>query len=295
MIRGIVACVPKHIVANDDAKFIAATGVAYRRIADENTDSMQMGFLAAQRLLDQLDWDARSLGAIICVTQTPRARMPGNAMGIAGLLGATCPAFDLNMACSGYVYALWVAGGLPANRVLIIAGDTVSRMCDPKDAGTTNLFGDAVTATAIDLVFVSHWGMGTDGTGYSSLIADPMIHMNGPEVMSFAISKVPELVSVVDGGTKKMDWHLFHQANAFILNHIRKKCGLPISKVPMNISKYGNTSSASIPLLMADSMCTESLRKHGGRVAMYGFGAGFSYGSCCMELDPVRVLEVIEA
>ena len=124
------------------------TGVAERRVATTQTTGT-LGWLAARTLMERMGWEADRLGAIIFVTQSPDVRMPAMACHIAGLLGANCPAFDVIMACSGYVYGLWLARNL-RGRVLLIAGDTVSRMCDPTDKATYPLFCDAVSASAIE-------------------------------------------------------------------------------------------------------------------------------------------------
>lgn len=297
MIRGIVSAVPANIVRNTDESFIKMTGVQERRIAPDGFDVGDYAFFACEKLMAALGWKAEDLGAIIFVTQTPQVRMPAMACKIAGALGANCAAFDVNMACSGYVYGLHVADCIAqANgRVILIAGDTVSRMCDINDKSTYPLFGDCVTATAIDADgFDWHqFVLGTDGSGFASLIADPLIRMDGTEVMNFALKTVPKLVADTTMNAH-VDWYFFHQANSFILKHLTKKCGLDAAKVPMNIEKYGNTSSASIPLLMCNSWATNSLKTQQNRVAMFGFGAGWSWGGVMLDLEPLQVCEVVE-
>ncbi len=298
MIKGIVTAVPKNIVKNTDEAFIKMTGVRERRIATTQTTGT-LGVTAMRNLLASMAWNVEDLGAIIFVTQSPDVRMPAMACHMAGMIGAHCPAFDVNMACSGYVYGLWLAHKL-RTRVLLLAGDTVSRMCDPNDKATYPLFGDAVSATAVDSRGGAddnghaHFVMGTDGDGFNDLTADPLIRMNGAEVMNFALKAVPKLVHDTTKNAN-VDWYFFHQANAMILRQVCKKSKIAPEKMPMNLAKYGNTSSASIPLLMCDSEATIHLTRHQNRVALFGFGAGFSWGGCMLDLEPLKVCEVVQA
>lgn len=293
-IRGIVAAVPKNVVANEDAEFVRVTGIRERRIAADGHDTLVLGTHAAAHLLGEMAWRPEEIGAIVFVTQTPPVRMPATACALAGTLGIPCAAFDVNLACSGYVYGLWIASHLPYRRVLLMAGDTVSKMVDPNDKSTAMLFGDAVTATAVENVPPGiRFATGTDGSGFKKLIADPLIRMDGSEVFNFTLQTVPGLVSSVVGELLP-DYYLFHQANALILNQLARKCKIPLPKFPMNIERYGNTSSASIPLLMADSHCTEDLKTRTTKLAMFGFGAGWSYAGATFEQQPMKVLERIQ-
>lgn len=293
MIQGIVSAVPKNRVETEDAKFKAATGVAERRVATEGQNTLTLAEAAATRLLDSVGWAASDLSAIIFVTQTPPARMPATACALAGALGARCAAFDINLACSGYVYGLVMASVFGGRHTLLIAGDTVSRMVKPGDKGTEQLFGDCVTATAVHEGRFINVRLGTDGSGFGSLIADPTIRMDGPAVFNWALQEVPNLIQ---GTTMNgfYDWLFLHQANGALLKNIVRKAKLPKDKVPVNIGRYGNTSSASIPLLMCDSEATEGLKKRRNRVAMCGFGAGWSYAGCLLDLEPLKIAEVIE-
>lgn len=295
-ILGVVAAVPANRVPTEDEKFALATGIKERRIKSEGQDTGVLGTIAAGRVLGAVGWAPETVGAIVCVTQTPPVRMPATACIIAGNLGIPAPAFDINLACSGYVYGLWVASHLPFQRVLLVAGDCVSEMVNPADPGSANLFGDAVTATAVDNS--GHYpsitfALGTDGKGWQHLVADYLIRMDGSEVFNFAAKCVPDLVHRVVP-PEGADTYLFHQANGMMLRHIGRKLGLTEVKMPMNIQRYGNTSSASIPLLLCDSAITESV-KHGTlSVGMFGFGAGWSLAGAYMKLGPLKVAEVVE-
>lgn len=290
MIKGVVAAVPRNIVRNTDLRFVKATGVAERRVAVAPTDALwPLARTACEELLGGIGaWKPDNL---VFVTQTPTVRMPAMSCAMARFINFNGPAFDVNLACSGYVYGLWLAAKL-GGKTLLIAGDTVSRMIDANDPATSMLFGDCVTASAVEGSYINAV-MGTDGSGWGSLIADPWMRMDGIAVFNFAMSTVPGLVeqTTMNGF---MDWYLFHQANALMLNGLVKKCNLDPAKVPMNIQRYGNTSSASIPLLMCDSECTEALRTKVNRVSMMGFGAGWSWGGILTQLEPMKVLNVVE-
>lgn len=296
MIRGVVAAVPKNVITNVDEAFIKATGVRERRIAPPDMTALNLAEVAMFGLLgnQQLGWHGQNdkLDAIICVTQTASSKMPGNAFRLASFLGAKCPAFDVNLACSGYIYGLWLAHKI-GGRVLLIAGDTVSKMAPPDDM----LFGDCVSVTAIEtqgeMEHPVNWVMGSNGSGYKHLIADPVIRMNGPEVMNFALQNVPQLVHDTTMNAT-CDTYLFHMANKLILDSIMKRCKIPAHKMPMNISRWGNCSSASIPLLIADGSCPDLLNHARSRVAMFGFGAGWSTAGCMLDLDMLLVSEVVE-
>lgn len=294
MIRGIVTAVPSGISQSTDPMFVRGTGVRERRIAATAQSTFTLGGAASSRLLEAMKWESQTIQNIICVTQTPPVRMPATACKIAGLIGASCAAFDVNLACSGYVYGLYLASRLPG-RTLLVAGDTVSRMVEPTDHATAELFGDAVSATAwewtpgCDANFV----MGTDGRGFEKLIADPTIRMDGAEVFGFALETVPKLIEETTMNAH-LDWLFLHQANAMLLKHILRKTSYDSLRTPSNIERYGNTSSASIPLLMCDSTATPWLKEKRNRVALFGFGAGWSIGGVMMELNKLQVCEVIE-
>lgn len=278
-----------------------AVGVASRRHVSRGTSFLDLAAAASQAALRDALWPAVTVDALVVVTQSQARRIPSVACELHRDLGMapSAPAFDLGLACSGYVYGLWVASSLRLPRVLLVVGDTISRFLDANDPGTYPIFGDGVSATCIEAVEVmgglSFTG-GTDGRGAESLACphdgDGYLRMAGQDVFDFAISTVPPLVQQVTMNGF-VDWYLFHQANAMMIRHIAKKAKLDTAKVPINMGAYGNTSSCSIPLLMCDSDCTESLRTGKRRVAMFGFGAGYSYGGVLMDIGPLP-LSVVE-
>lgn len=293
MIAGIVAAVPSNKEDVQDEQFTKATGVRSRRIATEGQNTITLGIAAARRLLDALGWEGSELHAVIFVTQSAPVSMPALSCRVAHEVGAGCAAFDVSLACSGFVYGIVLAHMFGTRKTLLVAGDCVSRMVNKEDKGTSNLFGDCVAAVGIDGGRFLNVQMGTDGGGWDKLIADPYIRMDGPEVFSFAINAVPKLIAATTMNAN-VDLYLMHQANKRLLEHIIKKSKLDPEKCPINISEWGNTSSASIPLLMASSKATERLKTKRSRVGLFGFGAGFSHAGAMLDLEPMKVCEVIE-
>jgi 3-oxoacyl-[acyl-carrier-protein] synthase-3 len=335
-VAGIVSCLPSQQM--DNASFHDAfgegtvadvtemIGVRSRRRADANTTTRDLCRTAAERLLAGLEWDPVSVDALIFVSQTPDYRLPASACALQAELGisTSCIAFDVNLGCSGYPYALWLGMTMvqtgAARRVLLAVGDTISKIVDPADRATALLFGDAGTVTAIeqgDDSDTAHFILGTDGRGAANLIVPrggfkdhslgddrrlagrdaASLYMDGGEIFNFTLRAVPALVARTAAhaqtGIDAYDAFLFHQANMFMLKHLAKKAKLPADRVPINIDRFGNTSSASIPLLMTTDMA-DALRTRRNRVAMFGFGVGYSWASASLSVGNLRICETIE-
>ncbi len=331
-IAGVVSCVPTRVV--DNAPFIERfgekardiekmTGVRERRWTNPDTTTADLCQRAAETLLDRIGWQRHTVDALFFVTQTPDYRLPATACALQGRLGLGrhVIAFDVNLGCSGYPYGLWlamttVASGA-ARRVLLLVGDTITKTVDAEDRSTAMLFGDAGTATAIEIDEAGHarFILGTDGLGERQLmiaegayraaptpaegVAGPKadaLYMDGGAIFNFTLATVPPLVAATlegGGGIDKFDAFLFHQANAFMLRHLAKKAKLPAEKVPINIDRFGNTSSATIPLLMTTELA-DRLRDTPTRLGMFGFGVGFSWGSVDIEVGPLACVETID-
>lgn len=327
-IVGVVSCVPERVVDNvsfrerfgDKANDIEKmTGVLERRWTDKETTTADLCQRAAETLLERLGWERDSVDALFFVTQTPDYRLPATACALQGRLGLArhTLAFDVNLGCSGYPYGLWLAmtaiAGGGARRVLLLVGDTITKTVDSEDRSTAMLFGDAGTATAleVDPAGKASFILGTDGTGERQLIipegayrasqpnADgakaDSLYMDGGAIFNFTLATVPPLVAatVEHDGIEAFDAFLFHQANAFMLRHLAKKSKLPPEKVPVNIDRFGNTSSATIPLLMTTDLA-DRLRNAPARIGMFGFGVGFSWGSVNIEMDRLECAETID-
>lgn len=333
-IAGVVSCVPAQETGNDyfadrfgeDAvrDVVKMIGVEKRRWTDAHVTTRDLCRTAGKRLLDGLGWDPAGVDALIFVTQTPDFRLPATACALQAELGlpTSCIAFDINLGCSGYPYALWLGMTMiqsgAARRVLLAVGDTISKIVDPQDRATAMLFGDAGTMTALeagDDAGTAHFVLGTDGRGATNLIvpegayrqgaaADPRLKdrnaaclfMDGGEIFNFTLRAVPPLVArtlALSGvPAEGHDAFLFHQANRFMLNHLAKKAKLPADRVPININEFGNTSSASIPLLLTTSL-RERLQQGPARVAMFGFGVGYSWAAASLDIGPLSIVDTV--
>jgi 3-oxoacyl-[acyl-carrier-protein] synthase-3 len=313
-------------------KIARNTGVTRRRAVQNQTCASDLSVAAAESLLRELRWDVKSFDALIFVTQTPDFVLPATSCAIHATLGlsASCAAFDVNLGCSGYVYGLWLAANLiaagAAGRILLLAGDTISRLCSPADRSVACLFGDAGSATALERDSAAppmHFETGTDGTGYRNLIvpaggfrkprtvataqrsagdngnirSEEDLYMDGGEVFAFTLRTVPQLferIMVAAGWTREsLDAVVMHQANQFMLQHLIKRLRLPPEKVPIALEGYGNTSSASIPLAMAVAL-SGKLRCSVMQLILLGFGVGFSWAAGAVICDSLVVPPLIE-
>ena len=334
-IAGVVSCLPERQVSNAqfEVQFgesavkdvVKMIGVENRYWTDDETSTRDLCLKASQHLLQQLDWLPATVDALIFVSQTPDYRLPATACALQADLGlpSACIAFDVNLGCSGYPYALWLGMTMvqtgAARRVLLAVGDTISKIVDPTDRSTALLFGDAGTVTAIESVSgqSASFVLGTDGHGAYNLIvpkgafkdysqsgdprllnkASDCLYMDGGEIFNFTLKAVPALVNetiALSGvAAEQYDGFLFHQANMFMLKHLTKKARLPAEKTPINIDQYGNTSCASIPLLMT-SCLQERLRKGSMLLGLFGFGVGYSWAGASLAVGPLKCVETIK-
>lgn len=300
-------------------------GVKERRWANDNVTGGDLTIVAAQGLLAKLGWSSETIDIIIYVSQTPDFQMPATACLMQHRLGLSehCAAFDINLGCSAYPYSLWTAMSLlSANglkRALVCVSETMSKIIDQSDRATAMLFGDAATVTALEVdgsQIPNYFIFGTKGSGYTDLIIakgarvpaeiemaekhisrPDKLHMDGWSVFNFTIGKVPSLVkdslAKASLGTEAVDYFLFHQANNFMLNHLSKKSNLSSDKILKNIEKFGNTSCASIPLLMATDL-SKLISGRSLTLALFGFGVGYSWSSAILQVDKNIILEWIE-
>ncbi len=306
-------------------------GLKERKVATPGVMALDLCEDAAQRLLAEMGLDVSSIDAVIFVTQTPDHDQPNNSSLLHGRLGLakSAAAFDLSMGCSGWVYGLQQAAMLCAHggaaRVLLCAGDTLSRLTNPGDRSTDPLFGDAGSATIIEKTGRSapfHFRLGTDGSGAASIIVPAggarqpasaltrdetvdaegnrhhleNLHMNGAEVFNFTLREVPDAVNAVmklAGWTPETtDALILHQANRFIVTAVGRKCGFPAEKTPMDaFGKYGNQSSASIPCALIDAL-GDRLQSAPLKIVACGFGVGLSWGAFAGELGPLTVVPI---
>lgn len=340
-VRGIVSCVPARLIDNQDLadsldisrsrRLIDAIGVRRRRVSTSEQKVSDFALHAAEHLLSKLNWQKTSIDGIILITQFPDRCIPATACHLHRRLqlGKRCFAFDVNLGCSAYPYGLWIAqqlmDGLAIKRVLLICGDLPTRNQDVLNPETSLLFGDAATATALEmdqpkttLVEKDIVLFGTDGTGEGlielgpykqcrssgadeSLYAAPTLRMDGRAVVSFAINVVPNLIRTLNESRAGLgnhaagghDYYLLHQANASLLDHIGKKADIIPAKLPTNIADYGNTASASIPLLITTNL-SSLIRESQLNLAMIGFGTGLSWSAISKKIGPLAVVDTLK-
>jgi 3-oxoacyl-[acyl-carrier-protein] synthase-3 len=306
------------------SEVVKMTGVQTRYWVEDGATTSDLCARAANRLLDGLGWERDSVDGIIFVSQTPDYRLPATSCILQDRLGFRTGilAFDVSLGCSGYPYSLWLALMMiqtgAARRILLAVGDTSSIMNDSDDRGTALLFGDAGTVTAVEATQdgsgEAHFILGTDGQGADNLIVAEgafrkreavgklegrqldKLYMDGGEVFNFTLKAVPGLIRDTLGAAGKAiddyDVFLLHQANAFMIRHLAKKAKLPPEKVPINIDRYGNTSSATLPLLMTTDVA-DDLSTGERQVAMFGFGVGYSWAAASMKIGPLKCVETI--
>lgn len=333
-VTGLVAAVPARCIENSHfvarfgesavADVVKMIGVKTRYWSEPVVTTADLCVRAAESLLGRLNWDVSSIGAIVFVTQTPDYRLPATACTLQSRLGlpTSCAAFDVNLGCSGYPYGLWIAMGLALSsgleRVLLLVGDTISKTVDPADRSTAMLFGDAGTATAIEISqgdWFAQFVLGSDGAGARNLMIptggfrpwaddDPRLagkdpralFMDGGEVFNFTLRAVPGLVqqALAQAGIAAQDVqaYVLHQANLFMLNHLARKLKVPADRFPINIDRFGNTSCASIPLLFVSDM-RDALLTRRVMVALAGFGVGYSWASAVLPVGPLECVELI--
>ena len=312
-ITGLGCKVPDRVVTNDelsqyvdtsDEWILERTGIRERRIAAPEEALSDLALPACEEALRQAGLQGSDVDLLIVATVTPDMMFPSTAAILADRLGAgDAAAYDLSAGCTGFMYALaqafgMLAGGL-AQRALVVGGDILSRILDWDDRSTLVLFGDGVGAVVLEAVpeqgFIG-FELGADGAGGanlwlpgsgSRLFDDPekYVKMNGREVFKFAtrilVQSAEELMEKCGITIEDVDLYIPHQANVRIIDHATRKLGVPSERVVINVDRYGNTSSGSIPLALADAAADGRLRP-GQLVLMTGMGAGLTWGSALM-------------
>lgn len=302
IIRGIETVLPKKKVDNSEyaeqlgerkvSKQIKLTGIRSCHVSDDTETTETMCVEAAERLLTKLNWSKEEIRGIILVTQTPSCVMPATAFRIQKRLGVgeNCVAFDVNMGCSGYTTGLTIAGGLlsnldPGSKILLLVGDTVTKCLDENDFQTKMMFGDAGTATGLEVVPENRllYMQKSLGEGCDAIFMkdqNDYFHMDGMQVFRFTINEVLNYIKEFMGKAgltdDDVDYYVFHQAQKHIVDHVAEFCGIDESKLLISYEEYGNTSGASIPVTL--TLNQEKLKEGKNRVLMCGFGVGLSCG-----------------
>lgn len=295
----------------DPFKIAKKTGIVERRIASNNECSSDLGVYAAQKLIKNSSLDIEEIDYILFCTQTPDYFLPTTACIIQDRLGIpkNSGAIDFNQGCSGYVYGLGLAKSLieteQARKVLLITGETYSKLLDEKDTTTRSIFGDGGTATLLEASsdnnseFIGPFVYGTDGSRYQDLILQKggfrkdklvkseKLFMHGGNIFSFTIKMVPNSIKDLLEKSKlqKEDIDLFipHQANEYILRSIQNKVGIDDKKIYINMKKIGNTVSSSIPIAIKNAS-EDGLLNGKKTLMLIGFGVGLSWASAIIKI-----------
>lgn len=327
-IKGIATCIPKYkihlheqadLFYQGDLKKVSrikkSIGLDARYITDNQTTTLDLCLKASKHLLQS--FEKIQVDALVFVTQTPDYLQPNNAHLLHHFLHLShdCACFDINQGCSGYVYGLFLAYSLiekGAENVLLCSGDTLSKVVNYKDSNTAPLFGDAGSATLISKAKdKSYFTLHSDGSGWENIILPQSafrdnsklqktnqeakhLSMDGAEIFNFSISKEPEaileILNYANISSDLIDYIFFHQANAYIISNIMRKLNIDSRKAPLDsISKYGNTSSASIPLAICD--CLHQTKDQDQTLILSGFGVGLSWATALLTLQKNTIIK----
>lgn len=306
------------------AQVYSKTGISTRHIAAETECASDLGVAAAQRLFADGVCSPDEIDFLILCTQSPDYFTPTTACVMQDRLGlrTTCGALDVNQGCSGYVYSLAVAKGLvaagAAGSVLLVTGDTYTKFINPRDRTLRTLFGDGAAATLLRRVpaeneLIGPFVLGTDGSGADQLIvkagglrcpsssetarellddqgnwrADNNLYMNGADLFNFAMRRVPDvLTQLLEKAHLSIDdlsLIIPHQASKFMLDRLRGRMKIPPDKFWIDMQDCGNTVSSTIPIAL-ESAIKQGRVKTGDRVALIGFGVGYSWGATLIQL-----------
>jgi 3-oxoacyl-[acyl-carrier-protein] synthase-3 len=302
-------------------KITSKTGIFERHIADIDEFSSDMAVKASQKLFDEYSVSPLDIDYILLCTQSPDYRLPTTACIVQDKLGipTTAGALDFNLGCSGYVYGLSLAKGLIAadiaNNILLITTETYSKYIHHSDKSNRTIFGDGASATLIsgagEGLEIENFILGTDGRGSENLIVkrggskypvndnievsvdeygnqtnENCLFMNGSEIFNFTIEAVPGLVNnTLQKNNKQIndiDLFIFHQANKYMLNHLRKKIGIEEEKFFYCLENCGNTVSSTIPIALKEALIQNRLQPNMS-ILLAGFGVGYSWGGVTLK------------
>jgi len=340
-IRAIATSVPNNIRTTDSLqsefgkdlveKIKKNVGVLQGHLADENTTTSDLCEHAANTIINNLNIDRSSIDVLLFVSQTPDYIAPSTGCVLQHRLSLSndCLAYDINLACSAFVYGLTAVLSYlnqpKINRVLLLCGDTVSKHCSPLDRQLALLSYDAGSAILIDKDLGNPkeglFTLKTIGSGYRNLIVpyggyrhrtgnqsryerEPGVvrndydgYMNGPEVFKFSISEVPKMIKEFKSFYKinfdEINRHFLHQANIFIIQNISKRIGIDFNNVPISIDRYGNTGATTIPLTICDFYSKSKEVLISEKISVCGFGIGLSLGVGVIELEDTIIFPII--
>lgn len=300
-------------------KVAKKVGVNSRHLAGENETAGDMAEKAARKLFDEYNISPNEIDFLLLCTQSPDYFLPSTSCVLQHRLGipTSAGAFDYNLGCSGCIYGMAVANGLIsagiAKNVLLLTAETYNKYLHPSDKSNRSIFGDGAAACLIStegLAEIGNFSLGTDGSGADKLIVgtgasrhkektgaymedeeghiryDDYLYMNGSGIFNFTLDAVPQMINDVliknDMEKDAIDYYIFHQANKFMLNTIRKVCVLPKDKFYINLEETGNTVSSTVLIGLKDCI-DNGLIKKGDNVMVSGFGVGLSWGGTILK------------
>ena len=313
-------------------KVVDKVGVMERRFADDKTCASDLCFAAAEKLVADNGLDKKEIDLLVFLSQTPDYRMPATSILLQDKLGLpiSTMAFDIQLGCSGFINALSIVYAMMQNqgfhKALLLDGETRSKVYSRKDRREAFIFGDAGVAALIerDEKFgESHFSLNSDGSRgdlimipgggyrnmssvetlqekvvdeYGNIRTDENGYMNGADVFNFVIVEVPKdikrLMTATGEEIQKMDYYVFHQANAFINNHIAKKLKLDPKRIPWTIQKYGNTSSVSVPLTIISELKEKMTGEK--KLLLNAFGVGMAWATAIVPFVDCRISDIVE-
>lgn len=309
---------PKKVLSNEDLEYLGwtakkifvKTGISQRHITIENETALDLAYQACEDLFSKYGVDKKEVDYILYCTQSPDYNLPNNVSILHKKLNLinNIPTLEFNQGCSGYIYGLSLAKALInsnlATKVLLVTADTYTKYIDIQDRANKTIFGDGATATLLTKNEVDKFGefiFGTDGNGSCNLCVNnsglskdkltqdgfkDKLFMNGSEIFNFTLEAVPASIEKVlkknNIKFEEIDYFLFHQANNFMLEHLREKLNISKEKFPKFIENTGNTVSSTIPFLINDLNKKQILKK-GDKLLLIGFGVGYSWGTTIVE------------
>jgi len=339
-VSGIAAAVPKNKVSNWDYDLLSesekkllikTTGVESKRVVSEGVATSDLCYSAAEKLISDLKWNKDEIQVIIFLSQSRDYYLPATSIILQDRLGLSksCMAFDIGLGCSGFVYGLSVINSILSatglSKGLLMVGDISSLTCSKEDKSTYPLFGDAGTATAVELKQDSKmdFSLNSDGEGHKAIMiptggvrnivnknsfdlkeidngikrCDLNLALNGLDVFNFSVKEVPKSINDYFKHFKTSkndyDYFLMHQANKLMNETIRKKLKIEEEKVPYSLQNFGNTSSASIPLTIVTQL-QKQVKAKSLNLLMAGFGVGLSWGISSLPINKIVCPDLIE-
>lgn len=299
-------------------KVAGKVGVTERHISAENETAGDMAIHAAEKLFEEHNISRDTIDFVLLCTQSSDYYLPSTACLIQNKLGlpTSCGAFDFNLGCSGYEYGLALAKGLVsggiAKNILLLTAETYNKYIHPRDKGNKTIFGDGASATLVStdgFAEIGEFVLGTDGSGADGLIVksgasrnkEPLndvdydengnphssdhLYMDGKAIFDFTVKEVPPMINEViskNGLTKDgVDMYVFHQANKYMINFLRKLIMIDKEKFYVYLEKVGNTVSSTIPIALCEAQKEDKLH---GNILLAGFGVGFSWGGCIIKV-----------